>query len=178
MSPSICLAKQCFSTAHSTSKPTQDPSLQSLSPPCPSALFSQIQNLPPFKISPVSPFITCNICWLKRRGSFFPEGPFTAARNVHALAHALAQPRALPSEPALPRLAAPTAATLLPPWCRRRGGFSHQFQATPSPPSVRRVRPPSPGASWKRRFRAVQVPGLADPHSRQLRAGVPSYSAE
>ena len=47
--PSICLAKQCFSTAHSTSKPTQDPSLQSLSPPCPSSLFSQIQNLRPFK---------------------------------------------------------------------------------------------------------------------------------
>lgn len=147
MFPSICLAKQCFSTAHSISKPTQDPTLRSLAPPGLSALFSQIQNLLLLKLAKICSSV-----------SFLLHQTF-----VDPNAGTLSSPRGLSLQPGM-CIHVPTGSSFpIPPSSsspapsaprRRREGFPTNFRPRPSHLLVRRARPPQPGVSSKRRFRA------------------------
>lgn len=53
ISPFICLAKQCVSTAHSaqSQNPPRAAILRSLAAPCPLHIVFMIQNVPPFQVS-------------------------------------------------------------------------------------------------------------------------------
>lgn len=113
MFPSICLAKQCFSTAHSISKPTQDPILRSLAPPCLSALFSQIQNLLFLKLAKICSsvsFYYFKPLLTQTQGLFLLPGAFHRSQEC-----AFMWPRVLPS-----RSRRPPPLQLLPP--RAEGG--------------------------------------------------------